>query len=75
MPGSPPIAGRCRLFRKSPFVRECVVGLEGLELPANHAVLSNRSLPRARQNVRKPRAFQIVSRMGDAAPLVSRSPA
>jgi hypothetical protein len=30
--GSPPIAGICRLFRKSPRMSDCVVGLGGLEL-------------------------------------------
>jgi hypothetical protein len=37
-PGSPPIAGICRLFRKSPRTWDCVVGLRGLELRAKRAI-------------------------------------
>jgi hypothetical protein len=36
-------AGICRLFRKSPRQRDCVVGLGGLEPGAKHAVVSNES--------------------------------
>ena len=40
---SPPIADICRLFRKSPRQRDCLVGLGGLEPGDKHAVVSNLS--------------------------------
>ena len=49
-PGSPPIAGICRLFGKSPRTWDCVVGLRGLELRASHAFCRNRSLTRPGQS-------------------------